>query len=225
VSALLGLAAEHRWARLSVPLATLAAAGAVSAAFVIYPFPLSGVTSLLGRRSWQAVSADVLAPNVKTLYIDLPSADAMPEAASIADQAMERGRRVEVNRAALYFFDPSFASTAKAQLKVLVCCGVNDPGRPPHGLWFSARVGGQLIYTSAPPGGPGPSSPPEFRQAPVRYTKVVGHFVNNSPGHQPHELGLGVGQSADRASEDRDPVWHGPPIGGPSLQVDALVKT
>jgi hypothetical protein len=225
VSALLGLAAERRWARFAVPVATLAAAGAVSAAFVIYPFPLSGVTSLLGRRSWQAVSADVLAPRVRTLYIDLGSADAMPEAASIADQAMERGRRVEVNRAALYFFDPSFAPTAKAQLKVLVCCGEHDPGQPPHGLWFSGRVGGQLIYTSAPPGGARPSGPSQFRQPAVRYAKVVGHLVNNSPGHQPDELGLAVGQSADRPAEDRDPVRHGPPIGRPSLQVDPLVKT
>jgi len=225
VPALLGLAAGRRWALLSVPVATLAAAGAVSTAFVIYPFPLRGVTSLLGRRSWQAVSADVLAPRVKTLYIDLGSTDAMPEAASIADQAIERGRRVEVNRAALYFFDPSFAQTTKAQLKVLVCCGGRDPGPPPHGLWFSARVGGQLIYTSAPPGGARSSGPPEFRQPPVRYAKVVGHLVNNRPRHQPDELGVGVGQSADRPAEDRDPVRHGPSIGGPSLQVDPLVKT
>jgi hypothetical protein len=225
VPALLGLAASRRWTTLSVPLATLAAAGAVSTAFVIYPFPLTGITSLLGRRSWQAVSADVLAPRVKTLYIDLANADAMPEAAAIADQAVQRGRRVEVNRAALYFFDPSFAPTAKAQLKVLVCCGVHDPGPPPHGLWFSARVGGQRIYTSDPPGGPRPSSPSQFRQAPVRNTKVVGHLVDHSPGDQPHELGFGVGQSADRPAEDRDPVGHGPPIGGPSLQVDPLVKT
>ena len=49
----------------SVPLATLAAAGAVSTAFVVYPFPMTGITSSLGRRSWQAVSADVLAPRVK----------------------------------------------------------------------------------------------------------------------------------------------------------------
>jgi hypothetical protein len=225
VSALLGLAAGRRWARLSVPVATLAAAGAVSTAFVIYPLPLTGVTSLLGRRSWQAVSADVLAPRVKTLYIDLGSADAMPEAASIADQAMDRGRRVEVNRAALYFFDPSFAPTAKAQLKVLVCCGEHDPGPPPQGLWLRARVGGQLIYTSAPPGGARSSGPSEFGQPPVRYTKVVGHLVNNRSGHQPDELGVGVGQSADRPAEDRDPVRHGSSIGGPSLQVDPLVKT
>jgi hypothetical protein len=225
VSALLGFAATNRSARLAVPLATLAAAAAVSASFIVYPFPLTGGTSLLGRRSWQAVSAGVLAPRVKTLYIDLANADSMPEAAAIADQAMRRGRRVEVNRAALYFFDPSFAPTAKAQLKVLVCCGEHNPGPAPRGLWFSARVGGQLIYTSVRPARSNPSGPSEFREPPVRYSEVVGHLVNNSPGHQPDELRLGMGQSADRPAEDSDPVRHGPSIGGPSLQVDPLVKT
>jgi hypothetical protein len=224
-SALLRFAATHRWAGLAVPLATLAAAASVSTAFVVYPFPLTGATSVLGRRSWQAVSADVLAPRVKVLYIDIVSPDAMPEAAAIADQALRRGRRVEVDRAALYFLDPSFAPTAKAQLKVFVCCGFPDPGRPPRGLWFSARVGGQAIYTSARPGGSGRSGPSEFREPPVRDTEVVGHLVNNSPGHQPDQLRLGGRESADRPAEDRDPVRHGPSIGGPSLQVDPLIKT
>jgi len=224
-SAFLGLAARHRWARLSVPLASLAAAAAVSTAFVVYPFPMTGVTSVLGRRSWQAVSAGVLAPRVKVLYIDIVSPDAMPEAAAIADQALRRGRRVEVNRAALYFLDPSFAPTGKAQLRVFVCCGRPDPGQPPRGLWFSARVGGQAIYTSARPGRSAPSGPSEFREPPVRYTEVVGDLVNNSPGHHPDQFRVGVGKSADRPAEDGDPVRHGPSIGGPSLQVDPLVKT
>jgi hypothetical protein len=126
----------------------LTAAAAVSTAFVVDRFPLSGVTSTLGRMSWRVVSADVLAPKVKTVYVDMAGPDAMPEGAAIADQALRRGRRVEVNRAALYFLDPSFAPTAAAQLKVLVCCGGHDPGEPPRGLWFSGRVGGQRIYTS-----------------------------------------------------------------------------
>ena len=86
-SAFLGFAARNRWSRLSVPLASLAAAATVSTAFVVYPFPMTGATSALGRRSWQAVSAGVLAPRVKVLYIDIVSPDAMPEAAAIADQA------------------------------------------------------------------------------------------------------------------------------------------
>jgi hypothetical protein len=224
-SAFLGLAARHRWARLSVPLASLAAAATVSTAFVVYPFPMTGVTSVLGRRSWQAVSAGVLAPRVKVLYIDMVSPDAMPEAAAIADQALRRGRRVEVNRAALYFLDPSFAPTAKAQLRVFVCCGRPDPGQPPRGLWFSARVGGQAIYTSARPGPSAPSGPSKFREPPVRDAEVVGDLMNNSPGDHPDQFRLGVGQSADRPAEDGDPVRHGPAIGGPSLQVDPLVKT
>ncbi len=224
MAALFEGAAAHRFARASVPLATLAAAATVSTAFVVYPFPLTGVTSVLGRRSWQAVATDVLAPKVKVLYIDIMSPDAMPEAAAIADQALRRGRRVEVDRAALYFLDPSFAPTAKPQLKVFVCCGYPDPGTAPRGLWFRGRVGGQAIYTSAPPGGPAPSGPSKFPEPPVRYAEMVGHLVDNGPAHQPDELRLGMGQSADRTAEDRDPVRHGPAIGGPSLQVDPLVK-
>jgi len=224
-SAFLGFAARNRWSRLTVPLASLAAAATVSTAFVVYPFPMTGATSALGRRSWQAVSAGVLAPRVKVLYIDMASPDAMPEAAAIADQAVRRGRRVEVNRAALYFLDPSFAQTAKAQVRVFVCCGRPDPGQPPRGLWFSARVGGQAIYTSARPERSAPSGPSKFGEPPVRYAEVVGDLVNNSPGHHPDQFRLGVGQSADRPAEDGDPVRHGPSIGGPSLQVDPLVKT
>ena len=224
-SAFLGLAATNRWGRLAVPLASLAATATVSTLFVVYPFPMTGVTTVLGRRSWQAVSAGVLAPRVKILYLDIASPDAMPEAAAIADQALRRGRRVEVDRAALYFLDPSFAPTAKPQLKVFVCCGRPDPGRPPRGLWFSARVGGQAIYTSARPATSAPSGPSEFREPPVRYAKVVGDLVNNSPGHHPDQLRLAVGQSADWPPEDSDPVRHGPSIGGPTLEVDPLVKT
>ncbi len=224
-SAFLGLAAGHRWSRLAVPLASLAAAATVSTAFVVYPFPMTGVTSALGRRSWQAVSAGVLAPRAKVLYIDIVSPDAMPEAAAIADQAVQHGRRVEVNRAALYFLDPSFAPTAKAQVRVFVCCGRPDPGKPPRGLWFSARVGGQAIYTSARPDRSAPSGPSKFREPPVRYAEVVGDLVNNSPRHHPDQFRLGVGESGDRPSEYGDPVRHGPSIGGPSLQVDPLVKT
>ena len=237
-SALLRFAATQRWATLSVPVAALAAAASVSTAFVIYPFPLTGVTSVLGRRSWQAVSADVLAPRVKVLYIDIVSPDAMPEAAAIADQALRRGRRVEVDRAALYFLDPSFAPTAKPQLKVFVCCGFPDPGRPPqrgvvqctrgrpghlHVGTSGLHVGTSGTRVRAVPSGP--SGPSKFRKAPIRYTEVVGHLVNDSPRHQPDELRLGVSQSADGPAEDRYAVRHGPSVGRPTLQVDPLVKT
>jgi hypothetical protein len=80
--------------------------------------------------------------------VDITANEAMPEAAAIADDAVRHGRRVEVNRQALYFFDPSFAARAPAQVKVVVCCGKGDPGTPPPGVAFGAQVGGQSIYLS-----------------------------------------------------------------------------
>ena len=94
------------------------------------------------------MAAAALAPGVRTLYVDIVNADAMPDAAAIADQAVRHGLRVEVNRAALYFLDPSFAPTSVAQLKVIVCCGRSDPGPAPAGAEFRGKVGGQRIYIS-----------------------------------------------------------------------------
>lgn len=203
---LVRLVATPRWARLAVPLASLAAAATVSTSFAVDPSPLAGVTSALGRKSWQVVAAAVLAPRVRTIYIDVGNPDAMPEGAAIADQAMRHGRRVEVDRAALYFFDPSFAHTSKAQLNILVCCGERYPGEPPRGLWLSGKVGGQFIYTSAI------SGPSQFAEPPVRDAEMVGHLVDDSPGHEPGQLRLGAGQSADRPAENGDPVRHGPSV-------------
>jgi hypothetical protein len=102
------------------------------------------------------VAAAALAPGVRTLYVDMVSADAMPDAAAIADQAVRHGLRVEVNRAALYFLDPSFAPRSVAQLKVVVCCGRRDSLRRPAGTEFRGKVGGERIYISTagytPPG-------------------------------------------------------------------------
>jgi hypothetical protein len=192
-SALLRLGATHPRARFTVPVATLVAAASVSTSFIVYPFPLAGVTSVLGHRSWQFVSADVLAARVRTVYIDIDTPDAMPDAAAIADQAVRRDRRVEVNRAALYYFDPSFAPTAKAQLKVLVCCGRNDPGEPPVGYWFSGHVGGQYIFTSAPSGTSSPLRPSRVGEPFVRTAEMVPHgvdggVVDDGPGHDRERL-------------------------------------
>jgi hypothetical protein len=148
---------------------------------------------VLGHRSWQFVSADVLAARVRTVYIDIDTPDAMPDAAAIADQAVRRDRRVEVNRAALYYFDPSFAPTAKAQLKVLVCCGRNDPGEPPVGYWFSGHVGGQYIFTSAPSGTSSPLRPSRVGEPFVRTAEMVPHgvdggVVDDGPGHDRERL-------------------------------------
>ena len=133
---------------LVLPAVTLAAAFAMGGAFGATSDPMAGPPSHLARRSWEAVAAAALAPGVRTVYVDIVTADAMPEAAAIADQAVRHGLRVEVNRAALYFLDPSFAPTSVAQLKVIVCCGRNARGRPPAGAEFEAKVGGQRIYIS-----------------------------------------------------------------------------
>lgn len=147
--ALVRLALTRGRARLVVPLASVATAVAVTCAFVLAPVPMSGVPSLLAERSWKAVSVAALAPGVKTIYIDIASSEAMPEAAAIADQAMRHGLRVELNPEALYFADPSFTRRSAPQLSVAVCCGPSDPGRPPAGMRFRRRVGGQDIFTSS----------------------------------------------------------------------------
>jgi hypothetical protein len=134
--------------RLSLPAAALLASAASAVGFVLTASPMEGTASVLGHRSWSAVAAEVAGPAVRTVLVDIDGRDAMPEAVAIADQAVRLGRRVELDRAALYFLDPSFAPTAPAQLKVVVCCGKGDPGRPPPGVAFRARVGGQSIYSS-----------------------------------------------------------------------------
>jgi hypothetical protein len=147
--ALLRLAPMRRQAGLVVPLTALAAGVAVTCAFVLAPVPMSGVPSLLAQRSWRAVAGPALAPRVRTISVDIFNPDAMPEAAAIVDQAVRHGLRVELNPAALYFVDPSFARRTAPQLSVLVCCGRSDPGRPPAGMIFRRKVGGQDIFTSS----------------------------------------------------------------------------
>jgi hypothetical protein len=149
VSALRGVRVLPGQAALAVRVAASVAAVAVGASFAAGRAPMTGVTSQLAHHSWEAVAGPVLAPQVKTVYIDFLGADAMPVAASIADQAMRHGRRVEVDKSALYFVDPSLAPRWAAQLDVVVCCGVSDPGPPPVGMTFRRYVGHQRIYTSA----------------------------------------------------------------------------
>ena len=140
--------AARRLVRRAVPPLALAATAAVTAGFAASPSPMAGTPSLLGRQSWQAVSGPLLSPAVRTVYVVIAANEAMPEAAAIADEAVRHGRRVEVNRAALYFFDPSLSPTVPAQAQVVLCCGKGDPGRPPPGMAFRGQVGGQSIYLS-----------------------------------------------------------------------------
>lgn len=141
-------AGTPRRGSLVLPAISLAAALAVSGAFGATSDPMAGSPSHLARRSWEAVAAAALAPGVRTVYVDIPNADGMPDAAAIADQAVRHGLRVEVNRAALYFLDPSFAPTAVAQLTIVVCCGRKGGGPEPAGTEFRGRVGGERIYIS-----------------------------------------------------------------------------
>jgi hypothetical protein len=134
-------------ARLAVVVASVVASLAVSASFVLTTAPMASGTSSLGQKSWEAVAKVATAPGVKTVYVDFIGAKAMPEAAAIVDQTLRHGRRAEVDKAALYFLDPSFAPRHVAQLTVVVCCGPAAT-RVPVGLKFRARVGGQAIYTA-----------------------------------------------------------------------------
>jgi hypothetical protein len=135
--------------RRALPLVSIGVAVAVSSAFALTESPMAGGPSHLARRSWDAVAAEAAAPGVKTVYLDIVNADAMPDAAAIADQAVRHGLRVEVNKAALYFLDPSFAPRSVAQLKIVVCCGRKDRGKEgPAGTQFRGKVGGERIYTS-----------------------------------------------------------------------------
>lgn len=154
----LGARASRLGRRVMPPVAVVATL-AVTAGFGASPSPMAGTPSLLGRLSWEAVSAAVLSPGVRTVYVDIAANEAMPEAAAIADETVRHGRSVEVNRQALYFFDPSLAPTAPAQVKVLVCCGKADPGQPPRGTTLAARVGGQSIYLE-PQASKGPATGP-----------------------------------------------------------------
>ena len=75
----------------------------------------------------------------------------MPEAAAIADQALRHGRRVQLDRAALHFLDPSFApavGSAAQDRRVLWptqpwrdACGHEVPrqGRGPGHLYIVRR--------------------------------------------------------------------------------------
>jgi hypothetical protein len=167
--------------RLTLPLLGVATATAVCVAFTGDKTPLTDGSARFARGSWHAVAGPSLARGVKTIYVDIKSQDAMPEAAAIADQVLRHDRRLEVNRAALYFFDPSFAPRPRAaQLSIVVCCGEGDPGRPGPGLVFRGRVGGQRIYTLA--GGPTSRHRPSTRQMPPpRYGRLfpAGYQVGN----------------------------------------------
>lgn len=149
VPTLARLAPSHGEGRLALPLVGLIAATVLTTSFATGPVPMAKGPTTLARASWDAVAAAALAPDVKTIYVDIASQNAMPEAAAIADQVIRHGRRLEVNKGALYYLDPSFARKTPAQLSIIVCCGTGDPGEPPVGLRLSAKVGGQGIYSLA----------------------------------------------------------------------------
>ena len=149
VPVLARLAPSQGEGRLALPIVGLIAATVLTTSFAAGPVPMAKGPTLLARESWNAVAAAALAPNVKTVYVDIVSTNAMPEAAAIADQVIRHGRRLEVNKAALYYLDPSFARKTPAQLSIIVCCGTGDPGEPPVGLRLTAKVGGQGIYSLA----------------------------------------------------------------------------
>lgn len=139
---------QARAGRAVVPGACAMTALAVTAVYLGGQLPMAGVEKNLGRNSWRAVAAEVDARGVQTVYIDIVSPDAMPDAAAVADMAVRRGRRVELNRSALYFLDPSFAPRSPAQVDVLVCCGRHDRALLPPGARLRGKVGGQGIYVS-----------------------------------------------------------------------------
>ena len=130
-----------------LPLFSLGAAVVVGSLFAAAPVPMAGKTSHLGDRSWRAVAPALVGAGVHTIYVDIESVEAMPDAAAIADQAVRHGLRVEVDQEALHFLDPSFALTVALQFKVVVCCGKHDPGLVLTGMDWRGRVGGQQIYT------------------------------------------------------------------------------
>jgi hypothetical protein len=175
--------------RLALPLAGLVAAAVLTTSFTAAPVPMTREPTLLARESWDAVAADALRPNVKTVYVDIVSQNAMPEAAAIADQVIRHGRQVEVNTGALYFLDPSLAHKTAAQLSITVCCGVGDPGRAPIGLRFSAKVGGQGIYSLADgPTLPGRQDRPDWRVRGLERRMALVHVHATSGRTRPHPL-------------------------------------
>lgn len=145
-------ATSPAWLRSSLPFAAALGGAAVVASFATGVFPMAGTASLLGQRSWEAVGSQVLEPRVTSVLVDIDGRDAMPEGAAIVDAALRHGRKVEVDRAAVYFFDSSLAPRQPAQLKVVVCCGNGDPSSLPRGVTWRGRVGGQSIYSALLPG-------------------------------------------------------------------------
>ena len=172
-----------RW--LTVPAFSVVVAAGVCVAFAASQPPLTDGSTRLARASWHAVARAALAPRVKTVYVDIMNQDAMPQAAAIADQLVRRHRRVEINRAALYYVDPSFAAHSSSQLKVVVCCGRGDPGRPPMGVTYRGDIRGQRIYMS----GGAAAKRRVLRPFPrPGYLREPGYFLGNMNDRRAHAL-------------------------------------
>ena len=138
--------APFRQMKLALPAGAGVIACLAAAAFVLGPVPMTGKSSHFGERSWRAVAASVRAPGIRTVYVDIGDAGAMPDGAAIADQVVRHGLHVELDAAALRFADASLAPVATPQLEVVVCCGKHAPGPVLDGMTWRAEVGGQEIY-------------------------------------------------------------------------------
>ena len=171
---------------ISVPVISVIVAAAVCAGFAFSRTPLTDGSARLARLSWSAVAGAALAPQVNTVYVDIANREAMPEAAAIADQAVRHHRRVELNPAALYFLDPSFAPRWVAQLKVVVCCGRSDPRQPAPGLALRGLVGGQRIFIQA--GGPSRRHQPTRKQRAPSIGRIPSYLFDKDNDSRAHPL-------------------------------------
>ena len=196
--------------RTVVPTTCILVAAAVTSSFSGGQLPMAGVERNLGYNSWRSVAAAISAPGVRTVYIDIVNGDAMPDAAAIADEAAHKGRRVEINRSALYFVDSSFAPRYPAQVDVVVCCGTRDRAVLPRGMKLRRKVGGQAIYISTDKG---------LYRAPVKVSRRYGVWDFRPKHHRHKHRRPATGRTqpvpvAERPLAER-PLAEGPLAEGP----------
>lgn len=174
---------------LLVPVASVVVATAVCAGFAGAVTPLTDGSARMARSSWSAVAGPALAPDVKTVFVEIGSQNAMPEAAAIADQIIRHHRRVEINRNALYYLDPSFAPRRKAQLRVVVCCTLGTSTALGRGLDFRGLVGDQRIYTLVAGAKMRRTKPAHPQPAPgVGRSRFPGYVIGGVGGRLTHSL-------------------------------------
>jgi hypothetical protein len=175
--------------RLIVPVASVVAAVAVCAAFSAGDAPLTDGSAHLARRSWAAVAGPALAARVKTVYVEIGTQNAMPEAAAIADELIRHHRRVEINRNALYYLDPSFVPRWKAQLRIVVCCTGDTSTALGRGLDLRAEVGDQRIYISSGRSTSRPAPPAHDVPAPeLLRLRAPGYLIGDADDRAHHPM-------------------------------------